>query len=315
MVISQFARDKRFWLLALAACFTAMYFTLMGLADDTGHFCMSALFYFCVATLVWERRDHLTFVTDWPSVSIGCLLLGWTALNASPTTNEYTVRLFPLISGLGIALIASSWRHFKPYKPSLLLLFFLSVPSTLAYYLIDLAPLTAKSSSLLLWYAGFDVQSEGSVLGLVGGPPVEVVYDCSGIDLILYMLSLSIACLVMFPVKGSKKIIFPAVSLVIGFFLNSVRIAMLTMMLGSNQAAFQQWHTGTGSYTFALIGVLILGMVYWLLLTYQPKAHEENSWMIDHDADWDIGADWDGGAEQNREIDSDAEINSLDLQG
>lgn len=276
MALSLF-RERKFCFLALLAGLTAVYFTLIWQADDTGHLAISGLFYFCVGTLLWEKRAHLSFKLHWPSCGLGLFLIGWMLTNSSCSTNEYVVRLFPVVSGVGVALIASGWQQLKQYSQILLLLFFLSVPSVLAYYWVDIAPLTAKVSELMLWYAGFDVRLQGIILAIHGRQPIKVIYDCSGIDTVLYMLGLSIACLVMFPISGFKRFVFPCIAIAVGFFLNSIRVAMLAVMLGSDQAAFDKWHTGTGSYTFALIGVIILGAIYWVLLSHNPGADGGNA--------------------------------------
>ncbi|MGF1492591.1 MAG: cyanoexosortase A [Microcoleaceae cyanobacterium] len=265
-MISVLIRDTKFWLLSTTAGLTAIYFTLMWFADDTGHLVMSALFFGCAAILLWEKRHSLSIKQNRVSVILGLVLIGWMLRHSSLETIEYLVRLFPAVLALGMGLVASGWYGLKQYWQELLLLFCLSVPSTVAYYLIDISPLTAQASSLLLWYSGFDVSLNGVVLSLPDGQPIRVVYECSGIDMVLYMFGLSVICLVMFPIKGAGKVIFSLVAIAVGFLLNSVRIAMLVVLFGVDQDAFNKWHTGTGSYTFAMIGVIILGIIYWVLL-------------------------------------------------
>lgn len=268
--------SRKLWGLALSSCLTAIYFTLIWIADDVGHLTISILVYVCVSTLLWEKRKQLLFELDWLSCTVGWLLIAWVFGSSTQETNEYFVRLIPFVSGLAIALITAGWRQLKQLWQPLLLLFVLSVPSVLAYYFVDIAPLTAKASALMLWYLGFDVKVHGIIIGLAGSKPIEVVYDCSGIDMVLYMLTLSFIGLTMFPTTGFRRAIFPFLSVVLGFLLNGIRIAMLTLFNSSNQEAFNRWHTGTGSYTFALIGVVILGTIYWHFLTLEMPIRESS---------------------------------------
>jgi cyanoexosortase A len=265
-------QKKEFIFLALGVALSAIYFALIWKADDTGQLGMSVLFYVCVATLLYEKRKELIFKFDGLSFLVGLLLIGWILLNSSPETDDYTVRLFPFVSGLAIGLMAANWQMLSQYRKEILLLFFLGVPSFLAYYFIDITVLTAKASSLLLWYSGFDVVTQGNVLSLVDGTPVQVIYDCSGIDMINYMLGLSVICLIMFPIGGIKRFFFPVVAMVLGFVVNCCRVALLAILVSTNRLGFNDWHTGTGSYTFALIGVVILGAIYWLLMNFESAS-------------------------------------------
>jgi cyanoexosortase A len=272
---------QKLFLLSLSAGLTAIYFTLIWSADDTGHITVSALVFFCVFSLVREQHTQFILKQDWISCLLGFFLVGWILLNSSSSTNAYVVRLFPFLCGLAISLIASSWRYLQQFLKPLILLFILSVPSYLAYHFVDLAPLTAKTSSLMLWYAGFEIYVKGVVLGLVDREAVRVVYDCSGIDMVLYMSTMSVVCLVMCPITSFFKYWFPVIAAMLGFLLNSLRVAMLVIFLGSDQEAFNQWHTGTGSYFFALLGIITLGLTYWFFLRLEPSDVEFEAELMD----------------------------------
>ena len=268
----QFWKKQRFWYFAIAATFTVIYFSLVWQADDTGQLSMSLLFYFCVASLLKDKWGTLSFQKNWSAVCTSLLLMIWILLNISTTTDDYTVRLFPLISGLAIALLASGWFGLKQYWRELTIFFFLGVPSFLAYHFIDISWLTAKFSTLLLWYSGFDILSQGTFMALRDGRAVEVVYDCSGIDMVNYLLGMSIICLIMFPISGLfKQLFIPLAGSVIGFVVNGIRVAIMVVLMKFDQAAFNNWHTGAGSYTFALLGVVLLGLLYWLFINQKSN--------------------------------------------
>ena len=268
----QFWKKRTFWYLAIAATFTVIYFSLVWQADDTGQLSMSLLFYFCVASLLRGKLGVLSFQRNWSAVCISFSLMIWILLNISTTTDDYTVRLFPFISGLAIVLLVSGWIGLKQYWRELTIFFFLGVPSFLAYHFIDISLLTAKFSTLLLWYSGFDILSQGTFMALRDGHAVEVVYDCSGIDMVNYLLGMSVICLIMFPISGLFKQLFvPLAGSVIGFVVNGIRVALMVVLMKFDQAAFDNWHTGTGSYAFALLGVVLLGILYWLCIDQESN--------------------------------------------
>ncbi len=265
---TQFWKRHWFWLCILGIALSSIYFTLVWKADDTAQFGMSLLFFACVSSLLKDKSKELTFKSDWLSLAFSIGLIGWVLLRSSPQTDDYTVRLFPFVSGIAIALLASGWREIRQYWRELTILFFLGVPSFLAYHFIDISELTASFSTLLLWYAGYDILSEGTYIALADGRAVQVIYDCSGIDSVNYLLGMSVVCMIMFPISGwFKQTVVPLAGAFIGFFVNGLRVCLLVVLAKFDQSAFESWHTGTGSYTFSLIGVLMLGGLYWLLLS------------------------------------------------
>jgi len=274
-VIKQVWKKRWFWWLALSSILTTIYFTLVWIADDTGQFCMSLLFYFCAYSTLKERYkcSDFNFTDNKLSYFLAVPLLGWVLLHSSTQTDDYTVRLFPFVSAVAIALLSSGWCNLRQYWRELTIFFFLGVPSFWAYHLIDLSPWTAKFSALMLWYTGFDIVSEGTFMALTDGRVVEVVYDCSGIDMVNYLLGMSVICLIMFPVSGWLKQFFvPLMGASIGFLVNGFRVALMVVLAKFDQQAFNNWHTGTGSYTFALLGIILLGLMYWFLMTQDSLA-------------------------------------------
>lgn len=270
-------RRSFFWLLVSFCTLSAIYFGLTLKADDTGQFTMSVLFYFCLTTLIAEKFSRLSINYDVFSIVIGIGLSGWIFIQAVMEPNDYIVRLFPFVSGLGIGLIAFGRNGLTQISRELLLLFFLGVPSTFCYYFIDISPITAKAAALILWYSGQNIWTQGTEIGLIGGKAISVVYDCSGIDMVNYFLALSILCLVQFPLqKKNAWFWIPAIGIIIGFMVNCLRVVMLVLFNDFNQTAFKNWHTGTGSYTFAMSGAVILGIIYWLFLNHDAsKAHND----------------------------------------
>ena len=92
-------------------------------------------------------------------------------------------------------MLASGIKNLLDYRPELIIMATLDIPKLLLPIVPDISPITAKFSAFWLFYCGFDVILEETKIILTRGA-VEVVPSCSGLNLILYMLGLSVVFLV-----------------------------------------------------------------------------------------------------------------------
>jgi cyanoexosortase A len=271
-----------FWLTAVGAAFVAIYLTLLDQSGDEAHFGMSALFLFAVGSLLWERRKQLQLDSNLLAIIVGIVILGW-VLWQSATFDQIQVpgeyhetsiflSVMPVVSAVGLGLIASGFRGLKQYWQEITVLFFLGVPRIIIGALVNLSPITAKFSAFLLWYLGFNVRLDGVFIRLPKGS-VEVYEGCSGLESITYVLGLSVVCLVMFPVaKRSLQILSIVIAIATGFLVNALRVALMAILVAfSNMEAFKFWHEGTGSLVFGAIAVITFGVFYYFLLQYETK--------------------------------------------
>ncbi|OUL21067.1 cyanoexosortase A [Nostoc sp. 106C] len=268
-------KNEPLWLLSITAGLEAICLTLVWKAHDIGHLGMSILFLFATGSLLWDKRHTLRFESDVFSSIVGLLLIIWVLWQSATQNLEHTLRLLSFTSAFGVSLLASGFKGLKQYWEELIILFFLGVPSVLADLLIDISPLSAKFATFLLWYSGFDVTNVGVNIYLPTGS-IKVAYSCSGIDTINYILGISIIAMVMFPIAKIKRFFVPIFAIILGFVINGVRIAMLAVMEGTNKAAFDSWHGGQASYSYGVLGILIFGLVYMLLLK-QEEQQTQNS--------------------------------------
>lgn len=263
-------KNEPLWLLSIAAGLQAICITWVWRSHDTGHLGMSLLFLFVTSSLLWDKRHKLHFKSDVFSTTVGLLLIGFVLWESATLNVEATVRLLSFTSALGVALLASGFKGLKQYQEELTLMFLLGIPSLIAdllykFSIFDLAPISAKFASFLLWYSGFEVVLDGINIYLPTGS-IKVVQSCSGFDTINYIFGIAVILLIMFPIARSKQLWVLIVAITLGFVINAIRIAMLAVMEGTNQAAFDSWHGGQASYTFGLIGIVIFGLFYTFLL-------------------------------------------------
>jgi len=278
----QTLKSSKFWLVGIAAGLSAIHITITWKSDNTDLWGMSVLFLAAVCSLIWKKRNTLSLKSGIVSSFIGTLIIAGVLLKSTSPIRKYPELidefsyLSPLISAVGLGLIASGFKGLRQYWQELLLLFFLGVPHVILLSLIDISIFTAQFSTAVLWYLGFEVSRQGVFIILPTGS-VEVYSGCSGMIAILYLWGLATLFLVMFPTDWSKKILVPVVATLLAFVVNGGRVALMAILVASsNQKGFEYWHTGAGSQIFAMTSVLIFGLFCFFIV--QPhKAENEDS--------------------------------------
>ncbi len=275
----KFIQNEPLWLLGIAAGLQAITLTLVWRSHThIAYLGMSFLFLLATGSLLWDKRHQLQFESDVFSSVLGLLLIGWVLWESATLNVEYTLRLLSFTSALGVALLASGLKGLKQYFGELMILFVLGTPSVVSellyeHSIFDISPWSAKFAGFILWYSGFDVVVNGINIYLPTGS-VKVIYSCSGVDTINYILGISVIALVMFPIARSKRLFVVIFAIFLGFLINAIRIAMLAAMEGTNQAAFASWHGGNASYTYGIIAILIFALFYMFLWKQEERQNQ-----------------------------------------
>ena len=251
-------------LLGIAASLMSLHLTLVWQQDYTNLWMTSLIFWGAISVLVSQQRHQLTLTSGRLASGLGTTILVVVLLKSTSPTLNY-LNMFPLLSALGLALLASGFKGLKHYRREFVSLFFFSVPRVAVSPLIDLSPLTAKLATFLLWYLGFDVSRYGVNIILPGGA-VSVYSGCSGLATILELLALAVLLLVLFPTRRSHQILVSIGAVFLGFFVNGIRVVVMAIASAANEEAFDYWHTGDGSLIFALIAQLLFGLFCFGLL-------------------------------------------------
>ena len=253
-------------LVAIAAALVALHLTLNIKADRYSHLAMSIVFWLAAFSVLEDKRDQLKFGSGLGASCLGIALLVGVFLKSATFPQGNFLSVAPLMSGLGLALLASGFRGLGQYRQALFVLVFLGVPRLVLRLLPDISPLTAKFSAFVLWYTGIPMSLQGNYIFVPDGG-IEVVPSCSGLTLITYMLALTGVFLMLFPTQRLHKIVAPMVAAGLGFGVNAVRVALLaTLSTEGSQQAFEYWHSKGGALIFVMIAVILLGLFCWLLL-------------------------------------------------
>lgn len=194
----------RLYLLTIAAVFIAIHLFLHIKLDKYPHLAISVVFWLAALSLLQDKSKEIKLGSDANSSLLGGLIIATAILISLFKPGVLILGFFPFIALFGLALLASSINGLIQYRQELIIFFTLGLPRIFLPLLPDISTLTAKFSTFLLWFFSFPVTLEGQYISLPKGG-VEVVPACSGLNLITYMLGLSVISLVAFSTKSIRQ--------------------------------------------------------------------------------------------------------------
>lgn len=261
------------WLLGVIAALIAIDINAVSKFDgDIDKISISAICWGVFLLSISRKHRSLNLQSDLFSSLVGLILMVLPLVRSMfvHVPNDILTEVSPLITFLGLGLLASGFKGLKQYGQEAIVIFTLVLPqvvvATLVEKFINLNAIAAQFSYYLLTYSGFNVQLQGVNIILPTGS-VEVYSGCSGLIPMLMMFKLSVLFLVMFPTKSIEKVFLPIVAVGIAFIVNGFRIALMALLVAfSNSDTFDYWHQGDGSQIFSLISILIFGLFCRLLL-------------------------------------------------
>jgi cyanoexosortase A len=269
------------WLTALGAGLAAVQLSIAEKSHNSDLWGISLLCWSASGILFWRKRLQFN-----PSVNYGAWLLGAiviaVTLFKSLSFNHTFPYLSPLLSAVGVGLLASGWQGFKYHRGELVILgsiALLNFPVILFFDRFDTSLSTAKAAAIILWYLGLNVSTQGQDLQLEHSG-VSVYPGCSGMESILQLLNLGIVFCTMFLPRWPLWGLVEGMAIVVGFIVNACRVALMAYLsVYSTQAAFEYWHRGTGSLIFSTLAVSLLGLFCWGMLKLDDalSAQEEIS--------------------------------------
>jgi cyanoexosortase A len=229
------------------------------------HFLMSLLVWSSVFSLLWDRGPQFS-----PSYSKASTFVGFTILSALLVASiahagEKIIGFFPIVAFSSWALIFVSSAQLGSYLKEFSILSVFGLPKLVPETAFGLAPLTAKFSAFILHYVvSYPVKLVDDIHIQVPRGGVEVVPACSGISLILHMLSVSVIFLCVFPAQRRHFILLPLIAATLGFVLNGVRVAVLaSLSMPEWSTRFKYWHSADGASIFVLIALLLYGGLWF----------------------------------------------------
>jgi cyanoexosortase A len=229
------------------------------------HFFMSLLVWSAVASLLWDKKFQFSLSPSKISTFLGFAILSALLVASMAHPGEKVIGFFPVVAFLSWVLIFVSPAQLSSYLKEFSILSIFGLPKLVPETAFGLAPLTAKFSAFLLHYVvSYPVTLVNSIRIQVPNGGVEVVPACSGISLILHMLSISVIFLCLFPVQKRHFILLPLIAATLGFVLNGVRVAVLAALSRpESSAGFEYWHSANGASIFVLIALLLYSSLWF----------------------------------------------------
>jgi cyanoexosortase A len=267
-------KSPQFWLLGIAIGCIAIHLTLAWKSDNSNLLAISCLFWLAISSLIWERRNQLYLQSGVFSSLFALTLLMLLFIKVLPMNSlGKFLYILPTLFSFCIALLASGFKGFKQYQKELFLITSFSILNLVPMLPIEISIFTAKFAAFILWYLGYQVTRIGINIHLPTGS-IEVYSGCSGMELIFYMLSITVLFLLMFPINHQRKFLVPIIAIILAFIVNGIRVALMAIIIANHQMeAFKYWHHGNGSLIFSLIAVSLLGLFYWYLIGRNNKSN------------------------------------------
>jgi cyanoexosortase A len=234
--------------------------------DKQSHLILSSLLWGVIFLLQWDNRNNFKGNEDKISQFGGYLLVTALLMVTVVRPGEKLVGFFPLIAFLGWLLIFVGFPNPRAYLKEIAILIVFGLPKLVSESAFGLAPLTAHAATYILWYLGQPVFLQGVQINVPNGS-VEVVPACSGVSLIMHMISVSIMVLSLSPVRDpSHRVILPLIAVCLGFIMNSLRVALLALLSPPQfSKLFHYWHSTNGASVIVLLTLSIYSFIYFYI--------------------------------------------------
>ncbi|MFN5513698.1 MAG: archaeosortase/exosortase family protein [Cyanobacteriota bacterium] len=216
----------------------------------------------------YQRRHKLRFPFHPTAQLFGGILVGLATikiftLHQGEIATFYWAISAPIIV-IGISLLAGGFWGVKQFSRlitagvlyAILTLVAIDLNARNTQWLVDFS---ARMTSYLLWYLGFNPRVQDNFL-LVNEGIVKVNNPCTLIPLIITCVSFVLIIFSFFSFKRKRRILVVCllISAALSFVLSIIRIAVMALVV-NDQPSFDYWHGTSGSNLFMIIGLVGCG--------------------------------------------------------
>lgn len=182
----------------------------------------------------------------------------------------YFLAWFTLI---GYVLLIAGLSGVNRFRREILLYFLITLLPLILRFIsnqLQIFPITvfsAKLTSFLLWYIGFDSITQGQIVYVNGGA-IDIHYGCTAIPLLIRLLSLALLTVLVFPEFCPQRSLTFILPFIISLVLSIIRLAIMVLVV-KDAEAFDFWHGLEGGNLFTTLAmVMFFGII---LLTAPPQ--------------------------------------------
>jgi cyanoexosortase A len=274
--------ESSFWVSVLGISLVILHLQLpFLLSPNFNYIILHSLAWGGATYLIWLKRKVLPIATtDLISGIMGAGLIALVLIRSWYIQGNADVlfEISPLFSALGIILIYTGIKGLLGFWRELAMVAISVIPTAhLMPYLdrmINFSLLAAKFSSIILYYAGFEVTRQDLIISLPKGA-IEVFYGCSGLPAIVSLLQLGALFVIFCPVPRIIVLLLPLIGAVIAFTVNGVRIGLMALLIDAqDRPAFEYWHGDSGAQIFSLISMFIF---CWICEWIWERSHSETN--------------------------------------
>ena len=181
--------------------------------------------------MIWSRREFIRQTPARPNLFFGSLLtvVGCFIIVAGKLSNTLMVQGISLVIVLlGLIWLILGSRHLKMFFIPLGYLFFMFylLEEALGRFSVFFQSATALIAAQLLRFSGMPVALHDNLIEL---PHItlEVARVCNGINHIVALTAMSVPFAFMTYRSASKKVLIALVALLVGLFLNGLRVTLI----------------------------------------------------------------------------------------
>ena len=273
---------RRLWLL-LAAALACQNVVLLHYSQGPQVSVMGLLVWAGALICVEDRLPQLRPQPSRWQLLLGVPLLLWVIVR-SALASDWDGLLLALapVAGLALLLLGAPWRQWGQAREALLCLSLLPAYA-LVMRVVPEQPLSlasAMGAGSVLSSLGFLAHVDQRSVLLPGGG-VTVLAPCNGLDQIAQLMCVAVLFQLVFPLRSWRSgLLVLAVTPLLGWFINALRVALLASFAGAGQGKgtflFDFFHDQAGSLLFSGVGTLLLGVLYLQLIERQLARAERS---------------------------------------
>ena len=199
------------------------------------------------------------------------------------TSLDGASRLFPLLAGMALALLAAPLRRIASYGPVLLILALPLLMRGLSPLISTekLSLLTARITQALLVLGNLPAEVQGNVVRLPDGA-VQIAGTCSGSDMVMQLIMVAVIFGLAFPMRhrwqnGVMVLVAPWLAVIANGFRIALLAAITASAMPSKDWWFEFFHESEGALVFSGIAVLVFIWFYDLWMGWQLSRLEQTA--------------------------------------
>jgi cyanoexosortase A len=268
------------WLMAAAIFVATCHLVLSGRLDADDYWVTLTAAWLAALYLAWQRRaETLSILASarvapvWAIAGGAPVVATIVALAAVPEYRAWD-RILPLvaaggllIAGFGLRGLPAGLRHYRR-EITVLALPMVNPPLNALRELV-VSPLmtwTAWTATAIHHVIGTPASVDGTRITALNAT-VDVYPPCSGALGITRLWVLAALVIALFPTTLRQKVSLFFSAILVGFFLNAVRVAFLvSVAMRGDDDKFTWWHIGPGSNVFSIASTAAAGLLFWLTL-------------------------------------------------